>query len=550
MPEALFVEIPGATWQQHPSLPQGVARLKPVVQHFTLETGGKASVARKGFPVACDFSGTAHSFMGATLPACTLDLGFWDTTPNREAQLSGYMCLSRVKRSEDLCIVQPFSPTLFTNGELVGPHTLLEFHRHTLTLTQAKARFAKETTKRARNPDIMLYCHHCSPRGGDQPDVLLPLREFITAWDASHWLDILSQGMDRLCTRCRVATDAHASETEPLNPSTEDEPCAYCQTAAANVTGYCQKCIEKEPLACRYCDIGKKLNKRPALTDFYPEEVRRKKQTRELRRARCKKCVDKWKRGAGKARQGQCRLCEKTVSISHLHAYRSQSNTGVCRACFAKANPKAKPKTAPKTCVQCAQPLHVSAKPGSWCNACAYPPCDAKCGKARPQKGSYHAKNLPSWVCLTCRPKTCSQCRAGLSEKSGSDTLCHACAYPPCDTCGGPRPTAGHYHVAAMPTWTCANCLIKACCQCGASLSTQTHKDTFCTACAYPPCHGGCGAPRPSQSKHYHANTLPHWTCSACQARGLVAPGQKKRKALGASEHAQRTACPQKSTKR
>ena len=39
-------------------------------------------------------------------PACTADLGFWDGTPSRDAQLSAYMCLSRVKRAEDLCVSQ------------------------------------------------------------------------------------------------------------------------------------------------------------------------------------------------------------------------------------------------------------------------------------------------------------------------------------------------------------------------------------------------------------------------------------------------------------
>lgn len=41
----------------------------------SLENHGTPTMARKGFPIACDYSGTAHSFMGATLQACTLDLG-------------------------------------------------------------------------------------------------------------------------------------------------------------------------------------------------------------------------------------------------------------------------------------------------------------------------------------------------------------------------------------------------------------------------------------------------------------------------------------------
>ncbi|CAK9022430.1 unnamed protein product [Durusdinium trenchii] len=91
MPLALYVHVPGQTWQQHAQLPPGVARLEAVTQTWSLETNGKATVSRRGFPLACDFAGTAHSFMGSTLEACTLDLGHWDSTASREAQLSGYM---------------------------------------------------------------------------------------------------------------------------------------------------------------------------------------------------------------------------------------------------------------------------------------------------------------------------------------------------------------------------------------------------------------------------------------------------------------------------
>ena len=57
MPLALYVKIADATWQQHQSLPPGVAKIMPVTQHWPLETNGKATVSRKGFPLACDFSG-------------------------------------------------------------------------------------------------------------------------------------------------------------------------------------------------------------------------------------------------------------------------------------------------------------------------------------------------------------------------------------------------------------------------------------------------------------------------------------------------------------
>ena len=36
MPKAVFVQVLGATWQHHPSLPPGVAQIKPTVQHWPL----------------------------------------------------------------------------------------------------------------------------------------------------------------------------------------------------------------------------------------------------------------------------------------------------------------------------------------------------------------------------------------------------------------------------------------------------------------------------------------------------------------------------------
>ncbi|CAK9045091.1 unnamed protein product, partial [Durusdinium trenchii] len=158
LPLALYVQIPGSTWQLHPALPPGVACIKPTVQQWTLQPGGRATIARRGFPVASDYSGTAHSFMGATLEACTL--------------------------------------------ELTGPHTYLEFHRKKLSLAQAKARFEKDAPKRRRQPDVMLYCRNCSPRS-NMPDRLLPLRDFVTVWDREAWYKILEQGMDRLCPQRR-----------------------------------------------------------------------------------------------------------------------------------------------------------------------------------------------------------------------------------------------------------------------------------------------------------------------------------------------------------
>ena len=177
--------------------------------------------------------------MGATLEACALDLGFWDTAPSRDAQLSAYMCLSRVKRCEDVCVTQAFSPNLFQNGELIGPHTYLEFHRKKLSVAQAKARFEKDAL----------------------PDRLLPLRDFVTVWDREAWYKILAEGKDRLCTQCRSPESGKQLPT----PTDEPDACPYCQGehGPATSVGFCRRCVATVRLSCARCDKGKKFPLKP-----------------------------------------------------------------------------------------------------------------------------------------------------------------------------------------------------------------------------------------------------------------------------------------------
>ena len=532
---ALYVQIPGSTWQLHPALPPGVACIKPTVQQWTLQPGRRATIARRGFPVASDYSGTAHSFMGATLDARTLDLGFWDTAPSRDAQLSAYMCLSRVKRCEDVCVTQAFSPNLFQNRELIGPHTYLQFHRKKLSLAQAKARFEKDAPKRKRHPDVMLYCRNCSPRS-NMPDKLLPLRDFITVWDRDAWYKVLAEGMDRLCSQCRRPDSQKQPPTQPDEPAA----CAYCKGKSKQgptESGFCRHCLATERLSCAGCDKGKRIHTK-TLHHFSPEEIRKRKKNRDLPRARSKKCATKTV--SATAKQGICIQCDKAISISHLHNYTAASNAGLCRTC------KSKNEKAPKTCPQCSQPVKATATLGAWCLACAYPNCDG-CGKeTRPQNGKYHAKRMPEWTCQRCLAKKCLQCdaipgkyqdwcvncafppcRGGCGQHRPNKNLkyhaqnipewyCDTCrdGFPPCPGCGAARPDDRAYHVKNMPEWTCAKCLPKACSQCGRAMHGKATADTWCQACAYPPCDK-CGRPRP-QETGYHAKVQPQWTCEGC----------------------------------
>ena len=69
MPEKLFVQMPEATWTEYEQLGPGVIALEPQIVIWALDKAWNAKVKRRGFCIASDLSGTAHSFVGATLEA-------------------------------------------------------------------------------------------------------------------------------------------------------------------------------------------------------------------------------------------------------------------------------------------------------------------------------------------------------------------------------------------------------------------------------------------------------------------------------------------------
>ena len=285
-------------------------------------------------------------------------------------------------------------------------------HHEKLTLPEAKARFEKDKPNKQKNRDILLFCRGCSPQPHLQ-EKLLPLREFVSAWDQEEWYRVLSDGMCRLCTQCKTKQSGPAAKGKPKAVNA----CAYCQTLPADQTGYCSKCA-KIRLACSKRDIGKKI-KTKSLLDFSPEEIARRKKNKELRRARCKKCAVA--PVTAKAKQGLCSNCNRAVSVLHLVNYSAESQTGVCRTCIAKQ------ERAPKTCAKCAQPLHANATPGTWCTTCAFPPCSGGCGQPRPPKGIQPCQAESRLVLPKLQGKMCELWQPLAKDRRGRHMVCHMC---------------------------------------------------------------------------------------------------------------------------
>ncbi|CAE7884649.1 TTC28 [Symbiodinium microadriaticum] len=202
LPEALFVAIPKATWKHMPHLEAGVCVLRPTHSVWSVDADNNLRVRRYGFPLCLDLAGTAHAYQGETLDACSADCGTWDDKPTHENQLSAYMCMSRVRRSEDLWLVQPFSPGLLSQGDLPGPRILLDFWRGSTSEKDLEAIWTQaETKKRSRVgnwPDeLMLSCRTCTDDKRGHEEVTHRLADFRRTGSSDQ--EILRQGMERAC---------------------------------------------------------------------------------------------------------------------------------------------------------------------------------------------------------------------------------------------------------------------------------------------------------------------------------------------------------------
>ena len=166
-----------------------------------------------------DLAGTAHSFVGATLKAALIDCDNWEQEPNHDTQLSGYMCLSRAEEIEGICIVKAYAPSLFRNGDLLGPDLLLKFQRGAINEEELPAAEKKTDAKKVRRPndwnwinELRLYCRGCSETAGEE--VYKAAKEF-PGGHSSVWDRVIALGMESSCRTCSNARKAGAGAARP-----------------------------------------------------------------------------------------------------------------------------------------------------------------------------------------------------------------------------------------------------------------------------------------------------------------------------------------------
>ena len=421
LPEALFVAIPKATWKHMPHLEAGVCVLRPTHSVWSVDADNNLRVRRYGFPLCLDLAGTAHAYQGETLDACSADCGTWDDKPTHENQLSAYMCMSRVRRSEDLWLVQPFSPGLLSQGDLPGPRILLDFWRGSTSEKDLEAIWTQaETKKRSRVgnwPDeLMLSCRTCTDDKRGHEEVTHRLADFRRTGSSDQ--EILRQGMERACPFRQVVP-------QPPILALPGMQCAWCRKKTKSGP-LCATCSEVT-IKCVDC-------KAQTITAFELSTLLRLRQQRDLRRARCRSCAVSRpaKRQTGR---WTCAACNSTKSEREFPANVTQHHvtqgTRFCGLCEWK------------------QGRDVALLLCSHCNRCL----------PREAFNQAESKKKKSRKCRECaNGKCCPRCDAPLSPYIREGTLCFRCTHPPC-ACGRPRPNNGKYHVTRCPTWTCSVCL-------------------------------------------------------------------------------------------
>jgi hypothetical protein len=216
-PKRLFIETESAS--KDLPLVNGkriyVLTMRP--KPWSLDGGGNVQIVRYGFPLVPDFGGTAHFYCGTSLDACIGDLLPWWRTPQREDALRSYIIKSRVKDGGNLLITQPYSPRLFRQGVLPGPHLLNETLMHRMTPEEAQTQWEKAEANAADKDGaedtgtvhplskVEACCRKCSEDQGTE--VWKPLSAFYTFNEYSSpaivWAATLALGQDLVCSRCR-----------------------------------------------------------------------------------------------------------------------------------------------------------------------------------------------------------------------------------------------------------------------------------------------------------------------------------------------------------
>ena len=408
------------------------------------------------------------------------------------------MSLSRVSHIDDTYITQPYSPLLFSQGDLPGPELLLKFQRGDLDVDDLeaawKARRETKTRRREKWPeDMLLYCRGCSENDGT--DVSRPLRDFAHYDGSRVWPDVLALGMERFCSDCAPNADKPSKATEPVQSA--PTVCGYCRGAIAKAATaqitlpFCKAC-QKLRVKCVPCSKKKGSDVTKPLQSFELDRLLQwRKQHSLTNRAICLACAARKGRPLCKPSRTwkqelyECAVCHEQLSpqafdrehLSSLEAH-NRLYLAMCQRCTTHSCP---------TQQTAARELPLE---GKLCTRCQRhrPLAAFSASQRRPRTGVNR-------ICLECQYPPCGGCGAFRTRPDSSPYTCETCLYPPCLDCGKARPRNSKYRVQKLPEWKCDGC--------------RQH--------LYPPCPD-CGEARPRHPR-LRAQWLPVWRCGTCRQK-------------------------------
>ena len=160
---------------------------------------------RTGFCMLPDFGSTAHMIQGATLEAAFVDLQHSSSKASMTSLIAAYVCLSRVKRLQNICVMQPFSPFLFALGNPAGPERLVRMLAGEITDVQAIREWSKmeDADAEMEKTDPMARKHICACcylKGNEE--YMLDARDFGVKVAGDFYEKYVSQGRWTRCLDC------------------------------------------------------------------------------------------------------------------------------------------------------------------------------------------------------------------------------------------------------------------------------------------------------------------------------------------------------------
>ena len=377
-----------------------------------------------------------------------------------------------------------------------------------------------------RGPDATITCTRC---GAQRPtDAFDP--EKLEEWTRTR--NLRRDAVCRACEERETAAIRCTVCTQERDPSAFDRDLLALWRRGRHLAHHatCEECLTaSKRIVCVRCGAPK------VAADFDAARLASWKRHHNLsHRATCKDCEGKAAADAGgggsRPRTGEsdhtarggtsgagvrCTLCgkdleEKAFSPLALLAWRRSgelATRAACEDCRRRSNTWKVGRDWHFECMECHREL-------------AAPSFDVQELLTLSAAGE-----MSRLVCVACRARTAPDGAAARRMQRQSDR------HFACGRCGEEKPASAFSDIVrktrySANRWKCMSCQFPSCRICGRKpeqpcIHPFEDGDYFCSTCAFPPCAGGCGRPRPHNSKN-HARKKAEWYCTECRKRDLA----------------------------